>query len=573
MERSRRRLAFFVILLSACFVALEVRLFHLQVVAHPEAERRVEASHKRVESAVASRGRILSRHGYVLAESLPAVDVYADSRWTQDRRTEISATLAELLDVPSSEIDSRLARPGYVRVLRRPLADGERLVGLRRVKRARKLPGIDLEETTVRRYPEGALAAHVVGFIDLEGRGQAGVERVFDDALQGTAGETIVTADALQRPLFDVDSSEVLPTPGADLRLTLDVVMQYFTEEAIDRVVEEHAPAWASIVVLDPRNSEVLACASRPTFDPNQYGAYPLEHLANRAVSFQYTPGSTIKPIMMATVLDAAAVRLDEEVDCSSFRYRGRTVRDAHPNGVLTVPQIISESSNIGIAKLALRLVPDESHAKAVRQTAFRRVHETFSAIGFGRPSGIRLPAEASGTLRNVRNWTPQYTLVSMAFGHELSTTPLQLAAAFAVFATGGVYHAPRIVDAIVGPDGIERPVPRRPARRVFDVETASDVRDMLVAVVEEGTGARGRSDRFLIAGKTSTAEWDTDRRKKTSSFAGFAPADDPRLLVVVVVDRPTENGHSGGRVAAPAAKEILERGLTYLTVPPTTRK
>ncbi|MFG0318793.1 MAG: peptidoglycan D,D-transpeptidase FtsI family protein [Planctomycetota bacterium JB042] len=573
MDRSRRRLLFLVFSLSAFFVALEVRLFHLQVIAHPEVGPRVETSHRKVETAVAARGRILTRHGYVLAESLPAVDVYADSRWTEGHREEIGARLSALLDVPREEVDSRLERPGYVRVLRRPLADGERLVALRRAKRDLELPGVDLEETTVRRYPEGPLAAHVVGFIDLEGRGQAGVERAFDQTLQGSAGRTVVERDALQRPLFGLECAEVKPTPGADVRTTLDVVLQYFTEEAIDRVMEEHAPSWASIVVLDPRRGDLLACASRPTYDPNRYGASPIDHHANRATSYHYTPGSTFKPFMMATVLDSAAARLDEEIDCRSLRYRGRTVHDSHPNGVLTVPEVVIESSNIGIAKLALRLVPDASHAKAVRQTAFRRIHDTFSSLGFGRPTGIRLPAEASGTLRNVRSWTPQYTLVSMAFGHEVSVTPLQLAAAFSVFATGGVYHAPRVVDAIVDADGVERPAPRGPSRRVFDYETAEDVRQMLVRAVEEGTGERARSDRFLIAGKTSTAEWDTDRRKKTSSFAGFAPADDPRLLVVVVVDRPTRNGHSGGRVAAPAAKEILERGLTYLSVPPSMRK
>ena len=567
---SRRRLIFFLGALVACFLALEVRLFHLQVIAHPKVEERVEASHKKVEEEVARRGRILTRHGYVLAESIPAVDVYANSHWTEKNRAEIATTLSDVLGAPHNEVASRLDRPGYVRVLRRPLADGERLLDLKQNKRMRNLPGIELEETTVRRYPEKSLAANVIGFIDHQGRGQTGVERKFDQALQGTAGRSVVGRDALARPVFDTDSSLEPPVDGADVRLTLDIVLQYFAEEAIERVMEKHAPSWASIVVLDPLTSEVLASSTRPSFDPNHYGAYPLEHHPDRNVTWQYTPGSTFKPFMMAHVLDSAAARLDEEIDCSSFRVKGRRVRDSHPNGVLSVPDVIVESSNIGISKLALRLVPGEMHAPAVRQNAFRRIRDMFASLGFGRPTGIGLPAEASGVLRNIRSWTPQYTLVSMSFGHEVSVTPLQLAAAFSVFASGGVYRPPRIIDALVGPDGVERPTKRGRARQVFDVESATVVRDMLVDVVERGTGKRARSERYAIAGKTSTAEWDTDRRKKTSSFAGFAPAHDPRLLVVVVVDRPTENGHSGGRVAAPAAKEILERGLTYLRVPPS---
>ena len=568
---SRRRLIFLIGALTACFLALEVRLFHLQVIAHPAVEKRVEKSHKKVETEVAARGRILTRHGYVLAESIPAVDVYANSHWTEKRRDEIAVTLSDVLGTPRSEIDSRLDRPGYTRVLRRPLADGERLLDLKGHKRMRDLPGIELEETTVRRYPERSLAANVIGFIDHEGHGQTGIERRFDEILQGSAGRSVVGRDALARPLFDTDCSLEEPVDGADVRLTIDVVLQYFAEEAIERILEQHAPSWASIVVVDPITSEVLASTTRPSFDPNHYGAYPLDHHPDRNVTWQYTPGSTFKPFMMAQVLDSAAARLDEEIDCSSFRVRSRRVRDSHPNGILSVPDVIVESSNIGISKLAMRLVPGEMHAPAVRTTAFRRIRDMYSSLGFGRTTGIELPAEASGVLRNVKSWTPHYTLVSMAFGHEVSVTPLQLAAAFSVFANGGVYRAPRIVDAVIGADGIERPAKRGRARQVFEPETAIDVRDMLVDVVERGTGKRSKSDRYLIAGKTSTAEWDTDRRKKTSSFAGFAPAHDPRLLVVVVVDRPTKNGHSGGRVAAPAAKEILERGLTYLRVPPST--
>lgn len=559
-------------LLTLAFAALWLRLFHFQVLEHPRAVRRLEAMATTVERDVARRGRILSRGGYVLAESLPALDVYADSRWTAGRREEILERLDAIVPGHRDDLRARLERPGYVRLFKRPVADEEAVAALDRLARAGLLPGVALEPTAVRRYPEGRLAAHVLGFLGADGRGQAGVERALDAYLRGRGfSRRSFLRDARSRRLFDASSPPVEAEAGGDVRLTLDVAIQYFAEEALDRIMEQHDPDWATIVVLDPREGDVLAMASRPGFDPNRYGSYPVAHFVNRAVSAQYTPGSTFKPFFMALVLESGAARLEETLDCSSFIYRGRRVRDAHPNGRLTVPGVVVHSSNIGMSQLALRLVPGDDYPEEVRRAAYRRIRDRLVALGFGRTTGIGLPAEEDGLLRPVGEWSTKYTLISLSFGHEIAVTPIQLAAAFAVFATGGIYRAPRLVTAVERPDGTVAATPPRPPRRVFEPDTALAVRSMLERVVAEGTGRRAAVRGHRVAGKTSTAQWENDPSHYTASFAGFAPARDPRLLVLVVVDRPRGRFHTGGRVAAPAAGEVLGRALAYLRVPAET--
>lgn len=566
---ARARFVFFIALVTACFAALEIRLFHLQVIRHPAVAERAEGQHRSTEKVLAARGRVLARNGHVLAESIPAVDVYANSEWTHGRRDAIAAELENAFGDELLGVREKLETEGYRRILRKPAADDRLFSDLWQRKRAKKLPGIELERTWVRRYPEGSLAAHAVGYVDGDGKGCGGVEQAFDGELSGKHGLRRTERDAAQRPLVDSDCVDDVPEQGADLRLTLDVVLQYFAEEALDRAVEQHRPKWATAVVLDPLNGELLALASRPTFDPNHYGNYPLEQHANRAIAYHYTPGSSFKPFIMAAALDTAAVRLGERIDCSSFNFRGRTLHDVHPHDApLTPAEIIAESSNIGIAKIALRLVASEEQPVPAQQAGFRRIHERLTDLGFGSKTDLLLPGEATGTLTDMQTWSRKYTLVSLAIGHEISVTPVQLAAAFAVFANSGAYHAPRVLDAVIDGDGIARSFPRAEPRQVFDPLTADQVREMLVGVVDDGTGTKAAVEGYSVAGKTSTAQWERDRSKYTSSFVGFAPAFDPRLLVVVVVDQPRGGSHFGGSVAAPAAGEILERGLAYLRVP-----
>lgn len=568
MAHARRRLLYFAVVLSLCFLALELRLFHLQVIQNPVALESVTAMSHTWEKQLRSRGRIVMRNGYVLAESLPSVDLYANSRWTRGKRDEIASRLSDVLGETGVDLRDRLERDGYVRLLKKPLCDGDQIVRLLELKRTRKLDGIELEQTWVRHYPESSLAAHVVGFVNAEGKGQAGIERCLEPALEdGSEAIRVMGRDAARRPMLDLDSVLADARPGSEVRLTLDVVVQYFAEEALDQVMAEHKPKWASIVVIEPMSGDLLAMASRPTFDPNRYGSYPLEHLLNRSVSFHYTPGSTFKPFIMASVLSAGSADLNEMIDCRQFQMNGRRIVDSHPNGLLTPIEIMVESSNIGMSKLALRLIPERSQGRPAQQEAFERIHELLTDLGLGQGPRLPLPAVTAGMLSRPRNWSRTWTVPSLSFGHEISVSPVQLAAAFQVFANGGYYIEPRLVEALVEPNGLARELRAENVRPVFDRAVTRQITEMLVGVVDRGTGTAAALQGYSVAGKTSTAQWERDSSRYTSSFVGYAPASDPRLLVAVVVDQPAGKFHSGGKVAAPAAGEVLGRSLNYLGV------
>lgn len=570
MDCARRRLLFILGTIVVCFIAIEIRLFHLQIVDHPTIREAADSIYRTGETVLGSRGKIVTRNGYALAESISALDIYADSRWTVGHRDEIAAALDPYLDDQDvrAGLRTRLDEEGYRRLLVHPLFDGERILEIRRLKRDGKLRGLDLERTWLRSHPEGSLAANLVGYVNAEGKGQAGIELAFDSLLSGSSGRQEQRRDAAQRRLFKLDAEPSAARMGHDVRLTIDLVLQYFAEEAMEQVVAEYRPEWCSTVVMDPKTGEILAMASRPSFDPNRYGEFPIDAYRNPAVSFQYTPGSAFKPFIMAEALKQQGVRLDEHIDCSSFQYGRRVIRDSHHNDVLTPAEVIIKSSNIGMAKIALRLVPDPTHPREAQLAGFRRIRETLTELGFGRATHLGLVAEAEGNLRPASQWTHTYTLPSIAFGHEITVSPVQMAAAFCAFANGGMYLEPYLIEAVIDADGRSQARPPRAIRRVIDPVHADTIRDMLIRVVDEGTGEEASIDGYSVAGKTSTAQWEKDSSKYTSSFVGFAPASDPRLLVLVVVDQPKGALHSGGKVAAPAARNILEKGLAYLRIP-----
>ncbi len=585
MSSAARRLWMFVGVLALCFVALELRLFHLQVVKHPALSERATGMRQRTERMLAARGRMFDRNGIQLAQSVPAVELYADSRHTEKHRDEVAGVLGRILgDAAGAEPDAELGiralldRDGYRRIGARRIWDGEQIAMLRQAKRDDLLPGIVLSPTWTRRYAEGSSAAGLIGYVDTDGRAQTGLERSFDAYLRGTDGERLTLRDSARNEIYDLAAADemVPPTPGADVHLTLDTVIQAFAEEALDAAVAQFRPDWAVAVVLDPRNGEILALANRPTFDPNHYSNYPVDQHQNRAIAARYTPGSAFKPFVMAAAMEAGVVSLAERIDCENGQHSfdGRTVHDSHPHGLLTPLEIIADSSNIGMSKIMLRMVPPDGARGApstAQAAAFRRLYRTFADLGFGKKTGIGVVTEEAGVLRPPSEWTRKYTAVSMAFGHELAVTALQMAAAFGVFATDGVYHAPVLLDSVVGANGRVLVEGQRRERSVFDRVVALRMRQMLEAVVEEGTGKRAMVPGYRVAGKTSTAEYESDASRETASFIGFAPAEDPRVLVAIVLDQPKgpHGEHMGGDVAAPAAGRILANTLRYLRIAP----
>jgi cell division protein FtsI (penicillin-binding protein 3) len=586
MELGRLRFSWLVKTIAVCFLAIEGRLVYLQVREHPTKVDEADDSYQRSETMLAARGAIYMRGEFPLAESVPAVRLWADSNWTARQRGKVvpgqrDAIVAEIEGALGRKVEglrAELDKSGYrliaVEPLERDLATrrvvrgGGEIQALLQSKKAGRLPGITIERTFVRSYPHREMAAAVAGYVDHRGVGQAGIELAFEEELRGKPGSRTSLRDAGQRPIFDVGAGYTPPVGGADVHLTLDSVIQYYLEEALADAVERHRPGWTAGIVLDPRTGAVLAMASTPRFDPNRYSAYDLSTHVNRCVTLTYTPGSCFKPFMMATAMEWSKLSLERDIDCSSVVIDGRRVRDAHLHGKLSPPEIMAESSNVGMVKIMMRLVPESLVDPGAQRAVFARVAGRLDELGFGRRLGISLPAESPGLLAPADRWSRRNTYASLAFGHEIAVTPIQLAAAFAVFANGGIYSEPYVVERVTARDGevLAQNAPR--PRRVFERRTADRVRDMLVSVVDDGTGTKAQLDCYTVAGKTSTAQWESDPSKYSSAFVGFAPARDPHLLVAIVVDQPRKNGHYGGTVAAPAARDVLDRGLAYLRVP-----
>ncbi|MBK6941065.1 MAG: penicillin-binding protein 2 [Planctomycetes bacterium] len=567
----RRRWIHVVAVIGLCFVALELRLFHLQILKHPRAEQKVDDVRQKTENLVAQRGSILDRNGRALAITLPAIEVYADSRWNAKPQTRdrLATLFSEYGLGEVRQIRADLERTGYRKLFAKPISDAEIVVELAQLHRDGQLPGIDLHATSVRSYPENRLAAAVIGYVDAEGKGATGIELALDAELTGRAGKRTYEKDAGRNAMIDVGHIVAAATPGNDVSLTLDVNMQWFVEEEIDALIEKFKPRWVCAIVTRPATGEVLALVNRPTFDPNQYGNYAPEAFRNNAVTLTYAPGSAFKPFMMALALDRNKVTPNTPIDCEngSWNTGSRSIRDVHKEGILTASEVIQHSSNVGMVKVVHRLVPPDDAPKEERMKSYRAVRRWLDDLGFGKETGIGLPGESKGRFTNMERWTRQYTLTSLAMGYEIQTTPMQVVAAFDAFANGGRWIAPRIVRDVRNARGVVLAEPYQPERVVFDDEVAVALRSMMAQVVEEGTAKPAQLDGWSMAGKTSTAQYERDRSKYTSSFIAMAPVHSPELVVSVVVDQP-KGAHFGATVAAPTVKGIMERCLTYLRVP-----
>ena len=349
------------------------------------------------------------------------------------------------------------------------------------------------------------------------------------------------------------------PEPGGDVVLTIDMVIQHFLERQVQWAFEKWEAESAIGIVVSPSDGKILALANRPTFDANRLREARTSDLVNRALTDPFAPGSTFKPIVFGAALDAGVLQATDTFDCGGgeWRFDRRLLHDVHPSGELDVEGVLVKSSNIGAAKIGLRL-------------GGRRLREAIQAFGFGKKTGIVLGGESSGRMTQPRNWTDTYTTVSVSFGQEILVTPMQLAMGFSALVNGGRYHAPRIVDHWIDRDGnVETPF-TPVMRRVISSEASAEIREMLVAVCEEGSGKPARVPGYRVGGKTGTTEKFKGKRKSgyVSSFVAFAPAQNPRLCVLVMVNEP-KGAHYGRIVAAPAVGRVLADSLAYLEVPP----
>ncbi len=569
-ERFKHNLILFGI--CALFVVLGGRLYYLQVACHQEHLAAVEAQTRVEIDLPAPRGQILDREGKCLAFSVPAYTVAASLPDVADP-ARTAGKLAPIMGVSRDYLLRRLGRPEPIRFvyLKRKVS----VEVARRIEREQKaeaggkgprpLHGVHLLPDSRRAYLCGTSACHPLGFTrwrpDLGDTGQEGVERALDGALRGQPGRWRLRRDGRARAIGIVDEQLTEPVPGYRVVLTIDLAVQRALEAELEKVAGKYKPAGAFGLVIDPASGQVLAMASWPKFDPNRPGDCPPGGRLNRILATVFEPGSAMKPLVAAAALEEGVFKPTSKVYCERGAWsphRGRTITDVHGYGWLTLTDAVVKSSNIGMAKVG-------------RKMGARRLERCCRAFGFGRATGLGLPGESRGILRPLARWNRD-SVLSVPFGHEVSVTPLQLAVAYAALANGGVLYRPQIVRRIEDPRGrTVQEFPPAPVARVISQKTSRTMREILRQVVERGTGRRARLKGRAVAGKTGTARKLVGGRyseeKHFASFVGFAPADRPRALALIIVDEP-KGAHYGGIVAGPAVAALLERTLTHMGVP-----
>ena len=543
-------------ILTVAFAGLAGRLGWLMIVKHGELAALAERQYSRTIALQGARGPIVDRHGAPLATSTPAESLFAQPRGIGDP-VRLAAALAPIVDVPARDLHAQLTSgKGFVWLRRKlPPAIAARV-------RALNEPGLGFLAEPLRLYPNRELAAHVLGFAGVDG-GLEGVERAWNEALAGTPGRAIVGRDALGR---EIAAQQILtpPAPGRGVMLTLDQTIQYLAEREIDAAYRRTHARAAMAIAMDPRSGDVLALALRPTFNPNAFlDVASREVWRNRAVTDPFEPGSTFKVILAAAALEEGVVRPDDRIwaENGQLTIAKTTIHDWKKFGWLSFSEVLQNSSNVGSMKVGLALGGD-------------RYHHYMTAFGFGAPTGIGLPGESRGLLRDPQRWSP-LSLPTMSIGQEVSVTALQMLAAFGAVANGGTLMQPRLVKAEFDADGREmRRIEPRAVRQVVSPETARTLSRMLVEVVEHGTGHLAAVGGYDVGGKTGTAQKldSTTRRYSRApgvlSFIGFVPADEPRLVLLVLLDEP-KNEKWGSEAAAPIFAAIAAPVLRYLEVPP----
>ncbi|KIH78245.1 penicillin-binding protein [Geoalkalibacter ferrihydriticus DSM 17813] len=547
------------IVFAAAFALVVGRAYYLQVVSGEMWQKRAEQQFQRAIPLAPQRGNIYDRNGAEMAVSLENDSIYAEPPRLRDPGAA-ARKLAQALNLPVADVQEKLTgKRGFVWIKRRVTpAESDRV-------RALGLAGIGFIKEHKRYYPNSEIGAQVIGFTGLDPQGLEGVELSYDAELLGAGGYLLMEQDALGRRMTAGNDIVRDGELSHSLYLTIDRNLQYVVEKELAAQVRAMRARSGTVVVLEPDSGRILAMAGQPDFNPNVFWRHKPDHWRNRAICDSFEPGSTFKIFLMAAALEQGVVKPGQSFYCENGRYRigGRTIHDHRPYKNLTVAEILQVSSNIGTAKIA----------KALERERF---HQFIEGFGFGARTGIDLRGEVTGMVRSPAQWF-EIDLAAISFGQGISVTPLQLATATAAIANGGRLMRPYLVERIIDGQGqVVREQTPTVVRRVVSRETAALVRDMMVAVTESGgTGTLAAVPGFRVAGKTGTAQkvdpvaggYSADKR--IASFIGFVPAEDPRLVMVVVLDEPEEQTY-GGLVAAPVFSRIAGQALRQLGVSPT---
>jgi cell division protein FtsI/penicillin-binding protein 2 len=536
-------------------VAICAKLVWLQVRQHDELKARAQRQHQFVVDLSPTRGVISDRNGNELARSVEVKSLFASPSQVVDPEGT-AARLARILDVDRSLLFKRLTSNQMFIALKRKLTDKEVAA-----VQALGLPGLSFLGEMKRFYVAGGAAAHVIGFVDIDEHGLGGVELSYNSLIRGRGGRLLIDVDAFKKPY---DHRLENAVPGANVTLTIDTLIQHDVERVLADAVRSTEARSGTIIVMRPGSGEVLALANYPSFNPNKVTEARDTHLQNRAIEAAFEPGSIFKIVTYAAALEERQITPRSLIDCGSGEIDlwGHLIRDGHA-GSLTATRALEKSSNVAAIKIAQRL----------GSSVLSRYIESF---GFGRRIGVELPGESRGLLRPLEQWQPA-SIGAIPLGHEVGVTALQALAAFACIANGGEWVRPYVVSRVTSADGVTMIENRPELRRVVSQETADDLKLMLQAVVDNGTGKQAQVRGYRVAGKTGTAQ-QIDRRtgkysktRHVASFAGFAPVNDPAIACIVVID-DAKGAHSGRDVAAPIFSRVVSGVLQVLGVAPRER-
>ncbi|HEY2963028.1 MAG TPA: penicillin-binding transpeptidase domain-containing protein [Pyrinomonadaceae bacterium] len=535
------------------------RLVYLQFSQYDNLANRARQQQQNSIDTAPQRGELLDRQGSQLARSVQTVSLFLDPDGLDVGQLDCTAQqLSQSLGMKYKDLlaqfhEAQEAKRRFVWIARRLDADqANKIVEL-------NLPGLQSVLEPKRYYPNGSLAAHVLGYVGLDGDGLGGLEGSYNAKISGEPGRLFVENDATGKPY---ESYEIASKPGQTVVLTIDQSIQYQAEQALSAAVKNSRAKSGSVIVLDPRTGEILALANAPTFDPNQVAASSAEARSNWALQNIYEPGSTFKVVAFSAALEKKLARVDEHIDCQmgAITVAGRVIHDHHPFGSLTLAEALAKSSNVAAIKLGLR-VGDET------------MYDYITRFGFGSKTGIELPGETGGLVRSVKRWQPS-SIGSIAIGQEVGVTPVQMVAAFGALANDGLRIAPHIIREVRNEAGAVVYQPQPEQRRVISAETAITLRGMLEGVTLRGTAKKAQLDGYSAAGKTGTAQKIDPKTRAYSktkfvgSFVGFAPVSNPQVVIIVVIDEPSGAYH-GGDVAAPIFREVAEQILPILGVMP----
>jgi cell division protein FtsI (penicillin-binding protein 3) len=530
------------------------RLVYLQIFCYGSFVKQAEHQQQREIPLAAKRGVIFDRAGHELAMSVLVDSAFAVPSEVKDLPTTISLITRITGEDHNVVLADCRSHKTFCWVARK--SDDETIERIRSLN----LQGIHFQKEPKRFYPARDLAAQVVGTVGMEDSGLSGIEHAFDDKLRGRAGKMFISVDARRQWFADVEKQ---PEPGESLVLTIDKNIQYIAEKELDQAIHDTQAVAGTVIVENPHTGEILALANRPTFNPNLRKQITPGALTNRAVSYVYEPGSTFKLVTISAALEEKLTNPDEVFDCQmgSIVYNGMRIRDSKPHGLLPVWGVLAESSDVGAIKIALRLGED-------------RFYKYIRAYGFGQQTGIELPGETRGMTKPVSRWS-KVSIAAISMGQEIGISPIQLAGLISTFANDGVWVAPRIVAGKVEPQGTPQTVAFHPgeSRRVISSFTAAEMRSMMQKVVLEGTGRKAILEGYTSAGKTGTAQkvdpatGAYSKTKYIGSFAGFAPLNNPQIVVAVILDSAV-GLHQGGQVSAPVFHRIAQQVLEYLHVP-----